>query len=106
MPRLGPRRPLELGKSVIEFRLTSADADIKALLEAEGNISATIRKALRLYALYRAGAVVPVQTADGQPPVVAPAEVQAGPPAETGAPSAPDSEAARVLLDSLEADWV
>lgn len=103
MPRIVPRRPLELGKSVIEFRLTSVDADIKALLEAEGNISATIRKALRLYALYRSSGGTPIagQTqpaARAMPDPTAPGE-------EALAGGGQLQSTAQELLGSLEADW-
>lgn len=96
MPRAGPRKRLELGKSVIEFRLTAADADIRDLLEGEGNLSATIRKALRLYALYRSGGVIPAGSHSyGQRQ-----EVTVGVPAAERV-----SDLAEDLLGSIDADW-
>lgn len=101
MPRLGPRRPLQLGKSVVEFRLTAADADIKELLESEGNISATIRKALRLYALYRSGGL-PVSSVPPQGMSKPVSSLQAG---EATSPTSDLASATEGLLFSLEADW-
>lgn len=119
MPRPGPRRPLELGRSVIEFRLTLADGDIKALLEAEGHISATIRKALRLYALYVSGALTVPRGAPGELPPAAPAGPRhgagstdptagrpaAGPARSSGASPPSLADAAGDLLVSMEAGW-